>query len=541
MALAVTFSPKQRAAIQSAADIVFFGGGNGPGKTFTLSMLPMLPEYRCTPGCQSVLFAESNTKLEQAGGLVDKTKRDYARAHPLGADGYRQTPRKRWTFPCPNGGESTIDLSYIGEPGQWDGMEAAVIGVDQIEQADERQVFALFGRNRSTARVRCRIFATANPPEEGKEHWLTKLLTAGGWIGDDGFPRLDMAGRVRFYTRDNDTDEFLFADTIDELIATGHVPRDVDGTPIRPQSVSFFPALIDDHPDETFRREYKSKLASLTLFERRRRLEGNWYVTESAGKYFRREHFPLVDDYRPSPGARLVRSWDNAWSTTEKADWTPGVLLSIEPDGGIYVLDVLRLRGTMAHVERAIDLCAALDGRQVQIRLPKDAGAAGGIQSAIAQRLGAKGYTVALTADRGDKLTRSKPYQACAERGQIRLVRRSHPSWQVAAMLCDDFEEHDKHGQIVRVQGLDVSAVSTRNGWMEGFVEEHVRFGRDTVNKRSVKKDTVDAAVGGYELLTNSDEPQPLTVEQATASAVGFGAIARTVHRGFALRSRGIS
>lgn len=108
-------------------------------------------------------------------------------------------------------------------------------------------------------------------------------------------------------------------------------------------------------------------------------------------------------------------------------------------------------------------------------------------------------------------------------------------------MLCDDFEEHDKHGQIVRVQGLDVSAVSTRNGWIEGFLDEHVRFGRDTVNKRSIKKDTVDAAVGGYELLTNTDEPQPLTVEQAASSAVGFNAIARTVHRGFALRSRGIS
>lgn len=540
MALSVTFSPKQRAAIESTADIVFFGGGNGPGKTFTASMLPLLPEYRLTAGCQSVIFAESNPKLEQAGGLVDKTKRDYAQAHPKGLDGYRQTPRKRWTFPCP-GGESTIDLSYIGEAGQWDGMEAAVIVVDQIEQADEKQVFSLFGRNRSTTGVRCRIFATANPPEEGKEHWLTKMLTAGGWIGEDGFPRLEMAGQVRFYTRDGDTDEFIFADTIDELIATGHVPRDVDGTPIRPQSVSFFPALIDDHPDENFRREYKSKLASLTLFERRRRLEGNWYATESAGKYFRKEHFPLVETYRPSPGARLVRSWDNAWSTTEKADWTPGVLLSIEPDGGIYVLDVLRLRGTMAHVERAIDLCAALDGRQVQIRLPKDAGAAGGIQSAIAQRLGAKGYTVALTADRGDKLTRSKPYQACAERGQIRLVRSSHPSWQVAAMLCDDFEEHDKHGQIVRVQGLDVSAVSTRNGWIEGFLDEHVRFGRDTVTKRAIKKDTVDAAVGGYELLTNTDEPQPLTVEQAASSAVGFSAIARTVHRGFALRTRGIS
>ena len=108
-------------------------------------------------------------------------------------------------------------------------------------------------------------------------------------------------------------------------------------------------------------------------------------------------------------------------------------------------------------------------------------------------------------------------------------------------MLCDDFEEHDKQGQLVRVPGLDVSAVSTRNGWVEGFVDEHVRFGRDTVAKRNIKKDTVDAAVGGYELLTNSDEPLPLTVEQAADSQRALSLIARTVGRGFALRARGVS
>ncbi len=541
MPLNITFSPKQRAAVNCPADITIFGGGNGPGKTFTLLMLPLLPEYRCTPGSRSVIFAETNPKLEQPDGIVDQTRELYSQAHPGGLDGFRQSPSKRWTFPCPGGGESTVNLSYIGEPGQWDGSQMSLINVDQIEQATEKQAFSLFGRNRSKLKIRKRIFATANPPEEGKEHWLTRMLSAGGWIGEDGFPAQEMAGRVRFYTRDGDTDEFLFADTIDELVATGHVPRDIDGTPIRPQTISFFPALIDDHPDEEYRREYKSKLASLTLFERRRRLEGNWYATESAGKYFRKEYFPVVDNYRPSASAQLVRSWDNAWSTSEKADWTPGVLLSLEPDGGIYVLDLLRFRGTMAHVERAIMLCAEVDGRRVKIRLPKDAGAAGGIQAAIAQRLGAKGYTVALTADRGDKLTRSKPYQACAERGQIRLVRGSHPSWQVAAMLCDPFEEHDKTGQLVRVVGLDVSAVSTRNGWHEGFVDEHVRFGRDTVAKRHIKKDSVDAAVGGYELITNTDEPQPLTTTQAREGATAMAGMARTVDLGFRPTKRGVA
>ena len=524
MALKVTLSPKQRAAIESRADFVVFGGGNGPGKTFTLQMLPLQPEYRNTPGCQSVIFAESNVKLEMAGGLVDKCKKYYAQAHPDAENGYRQTPRKRWSWPTKTGAPSTIDLSFVGEPGQWDAMEAAVIAIDQIEQVDERQAFSVFGRNRSTTGVRCRIFATANPPEEGRNHWLTKMLTSGGWIGEDGFPLQDQAGVVRYYTRHPDTDEFVFADSVEALVATGLLPVDADGIAIPPSSMTFFPALIDDHPDADFRREYKRKLASLPMFERRRRLEGNWYVSEEAGKYFNAAMFKVVD-YLPSRYCRQVRSWDNAWSTSDKADWTPGVLESFESDGGIYICDVLRIRGTFSHVERAVEMVAEVDGKQVVIRLPKDAGAAGGLQSGLAQRLGAKGYTVVQTADKGDKLSRSKPYQACAERGQIRLANM-HTTQRVALAMLDAFEESDKHGQIVRVAGLDRSAVSTLSGWHAGFIEEHVRFGRDTVAKRHIKKDTVDAAVGGYEYLTGSDDVFPIDPSALAGSEASMSGIA---------------
>ena len=194
MALSVKLSPKQRAAIDSRADIVVFGGGNGPGKTFALQMLPLLPEYLNTPGCQSVIFAESNVKLEMAGGLVDKCRKWYAQAHPAGLDGYRQTPKKRWSWATRGGGTSTIDLSFVGEPGQWDAMEAAVICIDQVEQVEENQFFSVIGRNRTTCGARPRVFVTANPPEDGREHWLTRMLTRGGWVGEDGFPIQEMSG-----------------------------------------------------------------------------------------------------------------------------------------------------------------------------------------------------------------------------------------------------------------------------------------------------------------------------------------------------------
>lgn len=149
MALKITLSQKQQKALESTADLVVFGGGNGGGKTLTLQMLPLLPENRTTNGCQSVIFAETNPKLDMAGGLVDKCKLYYAQAHPAGLDGYRASPKKRWSFPTGKGGESTVDLSYVGEPGQWDGLEAAVICIDQIEQVTEKQAWSVFGRNRS--------------------------------------------------------------------------------------------------------------------------------------------------------------------------------------------------------------------------------------------------------------------------------------------------------------------------------------------------------------------------------------------------------
>lgn len=517
----IELSQKQHRALNADADITIFGGGNGGGKTQALIFLPMMAEYLERPGSACALFAESVPKLTQPGGLVDKCRTWYAPLHPDGEAGFHGTLR-RWSFPTAGGGQSSITLSFVGEPGQWDGMEAALVCIDQVEQVEERQFFSVVSRNRTTCGARPRVFATANPPEEGREHWLTRMLARGGWIGDDGFPVLEMDGKKRYYARHSDTDEFLFADTPEELEAD--LPRGRDGKVIPPKSVCFVQALVDDHPDAAFRDAYRQTLASLQSFERKRRLEGNWFVTEEAGKYFNAKMFGEPVPYVPTRTARLVRAWDNAWSTSDKADWTPGVLESMEPDGAIYICDLLRFRGTISHVERAIELVAEVDGKGVTIRLPKDAGPAGALQSGIAQRLGAKGYTVILTKDVGDKLTRSKAYQACAERGQIRLAQL-HITAGVARQLQEPFQEYDKRvkhdhngqplpPQLVTVTGLDASNVSTLNGWHDVFKEEHVRFGRDTVAKKHIKKDTVDAAVGGYEVLTSEDLPPSIDALQ---------------------------
>lgn len=501
-----TLSPKQLRVLESRASIIFVGGGNGGGKSHLLRLAPLRPQYLGISGCRSVLFAESCPKLEQADGLVDGCRGVY----PSVGGRYVSSPRKRWSFPT----GATCDLSYVGDPDQWDGSQIALVGIDQVEQISGEQFWSLQSRNRTSSGAPCQLIATLNPPAEGKEHWLTRFLLRGGWIGPDGFPVPERDGQVRYFVRSGD--EYVFGDTPEELAPLRR--RGSDGTLVPPTSVAFHQILLKDHPLAEFRREYEQKLSALGEVEQLRRWDGNFFATEEAGKYFRKDFFRCVSDYAPSPEARLVRSWDSAWSTSESADWTPGALVSLEPSGYWTVLDLIRFRGTYRHTEMAVKRIAELDGRRVVIRLPRDAGAAGGLQSELARWLGARGYEVVLSSDRGDKLTRSKPYQGCCERREVRLSK-SHPSQQIAERLMERFRSHDSDGNVIEIEGLDPSNVSTLHEWHSSFFADHLRFGRATVGKRSVKKDVVDAMVGAHEVLTSRAGTDPADADDQTVRA----------------------
>ena len=498
----IDLTPKQQLCLKTKASIVIFGGGNGGGKTQLLMYAAL--QHISVPGFDAVLFHETLPLIKMAGGILDRSKKIYGPIHPKGDEGLNLTDR-RWRFPT-RGAESSITMSFVGEPGAWDGLEAALLGIDQVEKISEAQFFSLVSRCRSTCGAPERVIATANPP--GPDSWLTKFLMGGGWIGVDGYPRPELDGVVRYYARAGD--EFVWADDPAEL--DQYLERDAAGQAIPPKSVAFVAALVDDNPYGS--ENYKQTLASLPEVERLRRLKGNWLVTEEAGRYFRAEFFP-IRDLVASPKARRVRSWDNAWSDASTADRTSGTLIAIEPSGEIIIEDCLVFRGTAAQVERAIELTAQADGKGVTIRIPKDAGQGGIEQSAWARRLGSKGFTVVQTADRGDKLERSKPYQACAERRQISLAR-AHATYHVAAQLGEPWTLPDGS----TVKGCDVV---TKSGWHSTFIAEHVAFGkRGPSGKLAGKKDIVDSVVAGYLYLTSDsgiEIPEPSALAGAAAAA----------------------
>ena len=147
-----------------------------------------------------------------------------------------------------------------------------------------------------------------------------------------------------------------------------HLPQPQDlppgFEPPRPISVTFISATVFDNPALLrVNPEYFAWLLSLPLLERERLLGGNWKIRRTAGRYFKREWCAVVD----AVPAELdgVRYWDLA--ATEKTefndpDWTVGIKLGRDKNGGYWLLDMVRRRANPGDVEKLLLDTATKDG-----------------------------------------------------------------------------------------------------------------------------------------------------------------------------------
>lgn len=129
---------------------------------------------------------------------------------------------------------------------------------------------------------------------------------------------------------------------------------------------------------------------------------------------------------------RVARGWDTA-GTEDGGDATCGVKLGEEiakdpmtgkttPTGRFVVLDVAHARVGPDGVDKLIRLTAELDGKACAQREEKEGGSAG--VAVIAARTKAlAGYDYAGVQISGSKVTRSKPFRAQCEAGNVYLLR----------------------------------------------------------------------------------------------------------------------
>jgi predicted phage terminase large subunit-like protein len=425
----------QTAFIGCQADIAFYGGAAGGGKSFGLLLDPLRHHENSEFG--GVVFRKTSVQVRNEGGLWDES----AKLYPL----FGAKPRESvlsWRFP--NGMSMSFgNLEYEKDVLNYQGAQIPWIGFDELTHFSESQFFYMLSRNRSTSGVKPRIRATMNPDPDS---WVRRFID--WWIGPDGYPIKERAGKTRWFIRVND--KIIWADSKKALHA-----QYGNGPEIQPKSVCFIPAKLEDNKILMKKDPaYLGNLLALNRVDRLRLKEGNWNVRAQAGMLFRREWFTVVDAV-PSGWLQAVRMWDRAATkpseTNKDPDWTRGLKMYKYADGRFCVVDLVSTRDTPGQVRKLIQTVALNDTTQVKVISQQDPGSAGVLEAQdFVSSL--QGYYVSTFTTSKDKVTRAKPVSSQCEHGNVMVLRAG---WNEDFFSeLENFSDDDKeyaHDDIVDV------------------------------------------------------------------------------------------
>lgn len=433
----------QTAFLSTRANIAIYGGAAGGGKTFGL-LLETLRHFNNSL-FSTVIFRRTTKQVTNPGGLWDQGMRIYPliNAEPkIGNLSFNFKSGMRVQF---------AHLEYDKNVYDWQGSEIPLLGFDELTHFTEFQFFYMLSRNRSQSGVPGYVRATTNPDSRS---WVRQFLS--WWIDDDtGLAITERAGVLRWFVRVSD--EIIWADSKQELI-------DKYGEDKQPKSVTFIPAklsdnriLVENDPS------YQANLEALPRVDRMRLLDGNWNVEPSAGNYFQKSWFEVVD-ILPAEMKRMVRYWDRA-ATEARAgkdpDWTVGLKLGRHESGLFYVMDVVRDRWSPLKVEQAIKNTAVQDGVVTRIGIEQDPGQAGVAEAGNYTRLLA-GFPVSVVRASVDKETRAKPVSAQCEAGNVKILRAP---WNKAFLEeLENFPDGAKDDQVDALSGAFNLTMATNTG-----------------------------------------------------------------------------
>lgn len=407
--------PQERAGA-SRADVLFFGGAAGSGKSRFLCH--DAGRHYDKPGYDAIIFRRETTELRGGGGIWDES---YAIYPHLG--GVPREQMLEWRFPSGARVEFR-HMQFEHDRFAHQSKQYAYIGWDEVCHFASTQFWYLLSRSRSTCGVRPLIRATCNPDPDS---FVASLIS--WWIGADGFPLPGRSGVLRWFVRDQESDELIWADRREELSGVAAMLK------TQPLSMTFIGGKLEDNRILMAKDPgYESRLNALTRVDRERLRHGNWLVRATAGDYFRPEWFRFVDS-APTDVTSRVRAWDKAGATdkgrsakqTEAAKagraFTVGVRMALLRDRRVVVEDVQRFQGTPLENEQRIRATAELDGRGVEVAIWQDPGQAGESDADRYVREVLSGFAAYGVPARENKEAYAKPLSAQAEAGNVLLLR----------------------------------------------------------------------------------------------------------------------
>lgn len=397
----------------SPADVAVMGGAASGGKSWVSLVEALRHVHR--PLFRAVYFRRTAADLKKPKGLWDTSRQIY----PLFGARSRED-ELAWHFP--SGAWLKMNhLEHENDVYDHQGAEYSLLSLDEATHFSSKVFWYLLSRNRvpleAGMRAYCRM--TCNPDPDS--FIMTEFLDPAGYIDAEGYPRPEMAGRIRWYVRDTNTEQLMWGETPEEL--GEKAPQLFTKLPPRRlcKSFTFVPCRIDDNPSAS--PEYMAQLLNMPRVDRMRLLYGNWRIREAAGEMFKEGFFTIVDDVPPS--VRRVRFWDLAASRRKRSDHTAGVLLSLSADGFYCVEDVREIHLRPHGTEEVIKECAIQDGVTTEVWLEQETGAAAEFVIDQLQRHVLQGFSVSgLTVrDLGSKVERAKPASSAAEKGHVRLLK----------------------------------------------------------------------------------------------------------------------
>lgn len=238
----------QTEALNSKADILFYGGAAGGGKTDLICGAALTQHIR------TIIFRREGTQLQGIYQRLDEI---------LGSrDGFNSQDRV-WRYDdkllefgsCPN----------LGDENRYQGRPHDLIAFDEITHFLEFQFRFLMGWNRTTTDgQRCRVICSGNPPTSGEGEWVIDYWAP--WLKGD-HPNPAKPGELRWFA------------TVDgkDIEVEGAEPFEHNGELIKPLSRTFIPSRIGDNPF-LVASGYMSTLQSLPEPLRSQMLHGDFHA-----------------------------------------------------------------------------------------------------------------------------------------------------------------------------------------------------------------------------------------------------------------------
>lgn len=245
----------QRSAYESMADIVFYGGAAGGGKTDLILGLALTTQQH------SIVFRREAVQLvgiEERMTAIVGTRKGYN-----SQDGI-------WRLP----GGRVMELGSVKEPGDWikyQGRAHDAKLFDEICHFQELQFRTLIGWMRTdNPDIRQRVVCAGNPPTTAEGEWVKRYWAA--WL-DPQHPNPAKPGELRWYFT-NAKGEDEEAPNGDPVMVDGELYL-IDGDPVIPKSRTFIPSSVNDNLF-LLSTGYKSILQSLPEPLRSQMLRGDF-------------------------------------------------------------------------------------------------------------------------------------------------------------------------------------------------------------------------------------------------------------------------